>query len=58
MALKYDMKSCQVLLISRTIASQLLRAKNTPNIKGHFIQEREKRKWEVKVKNEIFALRA
>lgn len=56
--LKSDMKRCQFLLISRTIPSQLLRAKNTPNIKGHFVKEGGKRKWKVKGKYEIFALRA
>lgn len=52
MTLKSYMKRCQVL-ISRTISSQLLRAKNTPNIKRHFVKEGEKRKWEIKGKYEI-----
>lgn len=43
-----DLRRCHILLKVRTMASQLLMAKKTPNTKDSFGKGVEKRKWKQK----------
>ena len=57
-ALSSDLKMCPVLFISRTMATQLVAAKEYSSYKGQFQKKRREEEMEVKGEYEvIFALR-